>query len=237
MEYLIPFSIIALAAAIHASFQLSISSLTLMSGHALGKRHSQGRLLKLLGGFLFGALSMTGLLFVGLLYAFEFLLDGGAIPPIVWAALCGTLFGLGVAVWMFYYRKGKGTLLWIPRGMAQYLATRSKRTKSTAEAYALGLTSVCGELLFVIAPLGVAVLVSLTLAPMLQVAALLLYVAISLSSLALVAALVASGHKISRIQRWREDNKAFLQFVAGTSLLVLGFYLYVNEVLVLGVLQ
>ncbi|MGO3702128.1 MAG: hypothetical protein ACTJG2_03005 [Candidatus Saccharimonadales bacterium] len=237
MEYIIPFSIIALAAAIHASFQLSISTLTLMSGHTLGKKQSQTRLVKVLGGFLFGAMSMTALLFVGLSYLGEFTLAGGAVPPILWAALCGILFGLGVAVWLFYYRQGKGTMLWIPRGMALYLAERSKRTKSTAEAFALGLASIAGELLFIIAPLGVAVLVSLTLEPVLQVAALLLYVAISLFSLAIVAALVGSGHKISRIQQWREENKRFMQFIAGTSLFVLGFYLYVNEVLLLGVWQ
>lgn len=234
MEYYIPFSIIALAAAIHASFQLSISTLTLMSGHALGRKNSQTRLVKLLGGFLFGAICMTTLLFIAAFYAAEFVFFEQGIPPIIWAAVCGILFGFGVAVWMFYFRKGRGTILWIPRGMAQYLNVRSKRTKNTAEAFGLGMSTVVGELLFIIAPLIVAVLVTLTLAPMLQIAALLLYVAVSCSTLALVAALVSSGHKISRIQRWREDSRRFLQFISGTSLLILGFYLYVNEVLAIG---
>lgn len=125
-------------------------------------------------------------------------------------------------------------MLWLPRTVALYLAERSKRTKSTAEAFALGMASVTGELLFIVAPLGVAAMVGVTLPPVLQVAALLLYVLVSLLSLLLVAALVASGHKISQIQRWREENKRFLQFMAGSSLLVLGFYLYVNEVVLLG---
>ena len=42
--------------------------------------------------------------------------------------------------------------------------------------------------------------------------------------------LIGGGHKLSRIQKWREDNKRFMQFAAGSALLVLGFYMYVNEV-------
>ncbi|NLA43072.1 hypothetical protein GX865_02870 [Candidatus Saccharibacteria bacterium] len=235
MEYFIPFSIIALAAAVHASFQLSISTLTLMSGHSLGKKQSQSRLLRLISGFLLGVAGMTALLFVALVYAIEFWLENGSVPPVLWAALSGVLFGLGVAVWLFYFKKGSGTMLWLPRGVALYLAERSKRSKSTSEALALGMASVTGELLFIIAPLGVAAMITVTLPPLLQVAALLMYVPISITTLLIVAALVGSGHKISQIQRWREANKRFLQFIAGTSLLVLGFYLYVNEVLLVGV--
>jgi hypothetical protein len=36
---------------------------------------------------------------------------------------------------------------------------------------------------------------------------------------------------LSRIQRWREANKHFLQFAAGSGLLILGFFVYVNEFL------
>jgi hypothetical protein len=43
--------------------------------------------------------------------------------------------------------------------------------------------------------------------------------------------LIGGGHTISGIQRWREQNKRFLQFVAGSALIVLGFYVYVEQVL------
>lgn len=235
MEYSIPFSIIALAAAIHASFQLSISTLTLMSGRALGAKQSHTRLLWLLAGFLIGAMTMTMLLFIGLTYVAERIFIDKSVPLIVWTALTGLLFGLGVTIWLFYYRKEKGTVLWVPRGMARYLANRSKKTKSVAEAFALGLASVCGEIFFIIIPLCVAVLMSLSLSPELHISAMLGYVIISVTTLLLVAVLVASGHKISRIQRWREENKPFIQFITGASLFVLGFYLYANQVLLMGV--
>lgn len=235
MEFLTPFSIILLAAAVHASFQLSISTLTLMSGHALGTKQSQARLVSLMGSFLLGTAAMTALLLTAAVYLGSLLLRDGLVPPIIWAAVCGMLFGLGVAVWLFYYRRDKGTMLWLPRKTAEYIASRSKKTKNSAEAFGLGLASSFGELLFTGALILVAGLIIAMLPLELQPAAGLLYVGVSLLSLALVAALVGSGHRLSGIQRWREANKRFLQFVAGSSLLVLGFYLYVNEVLSLGV--
>lgn len=230
---LIALSIVCLAALIHASFQLSISTLTLMSGHTIGRGRSHTRLVSLLGGFTAGAATMTTLLVCTLAFTFAHLTTSHVVPPVLWAAACGLLFGVGIAVWMFYYRHGKGTILWLPRPTSEFLAARSKKTKNTGEAFALGLASVFGELLFIIAPLVTATLVLLPLSSDYQLLGTLLYVGISMSSLLLVALLVSGGHKLSHIQRWRETNKNFLQFAAGTALFVLGFYLYVNEVLVL----
>lgn len=230
---LIALSIVCLAALIHASFQLSISTLTLMSGHTIGRGRSHMRLVSLLGSFTAGAATMTTLLICTIGLTISYLTVSIAVPPVLWAAACGLLFGVGIAVWMFYYRKGKGTVLWLPRPTSEFLAERSKKTKNTGEAFALGLASVFGELLFIIAPLLTSVLVLLPLEPDWQLLGILLYVAISMSSLLLVALLVSGGHKLSRIQRWRETNKNFLQFASGTALFILGFYLYVNEVLIL----
>lgn len=232
MTDIVALSIVCLAALIHASFQLSISTLTLMSGHALGAGRSHTRLVSLLGGFTAGATTMTILLICTLGFLFDYFISSFYTPPVLWAATCGLLFGVGLAVWLFYYRRGRGTMLWLPRQTADFLAERSKKTKNTGEAFALGLASVFGELLFIIAPLIVSVLVILPLAPVMQLLGILLYVGISMISLFAVAVLVSGGHRLSGIQRWREANKNFLQFAAGTALFVLGFYLYVNEVLI-----
>lgn len=234
MTDIIALSIVCLAALIHASFQLSISTLTLMSGHTLGFGRSHTRLLSLLGGFNFGTITMTLLLLCTLGYVLQQVM-GASVPPVVWAAVCGMLFGVGLAVWLFYYRKDRGTTLWVPRHTADFLARRSKHTRNTAEAFALGLMSVLGELLFIIAPLSVVVLIILPLDPALQLLCITLYVLISASSLIVITVLVSGGHRLSSIQKWRETNKHFLQFSAGSALFVLGFYLYVNQVLVLPV--
>lgn len=222
-------AIIAFAALIHASFQLSVSVLTLLSGHAIGKRTAHARLVRLMTGFTAGAGVMTMLLVAFVAYVVD-RVYGHHVPLVLWALACGVLVGVGISVWRFYYRPGRGTSLWVPRGVARYLDERSKATKRSAEAFGLGLGSVTGELLFIIAPVLIGALVLIHLPPTWQLVGILLYTAISLSPLLVVGALIGSGHTLSHIQRWRETNKHFLQFVAGSGLLVLGAYVYVEQV-------
>lgn len=223
-------AIVTLAALIHASFQLSVSVLTLLSGHALGTKQSQGKVLRLTFGFVAGAGVMTLLLlsFISLLFSHLF---GADSPQLIWAITCGLLVGVGLAVWFFYYRKDKGTTLWVPRGFARHLSERSKQTKHTAEAFSLGLTSVISELLFVAAPMIVSALVLVQLPGEWQLVGILIYAVISLTTLFSIAVLIGSGHKLSAIQKWRESNKKFLQFSAGGALAILGFFVYVCKII------
>ncbi len=230
MDILSSFLIVIVAACIHASFQLSVSMLTLLSGHAIGAKHSHARLLRLTSGFVFGASVMTMLLISFTSYILQQLFHG-TTPLLVWAMSCGLLLGLGVAVWAFYYRRESGTTLWLPRGTAKYLSDRTKATKSSAEAFGLGLSSVTAELLFIVAPIIIASLALVHLTPQLQLLGVGLYVFVSMVSLLLVWALVGSGHSLSGIQKWRERNKRFLQFAAGSGLIALGFYVYVDQVM------
>lgn len=223
-------AIIALAALIHASFQLSVSVLTLLGSHALSTKQTSAKLLRLTTGFLIGAGIMTMLLIsftsLVLLHAF-----GTETPQIIWATGCGLLIGVAVSIWLFYYRREKGTTLWIPRSIAAYLTKRTQSTEQSAEAFGLGLSSVIGEILFIIAPLIISALVLIQLPPLWQLAGIGIYTLISSLSLIIVWVLIGSGHSLSRIQRWRESNKHFLQFAAGAGLIVLGFFVYVNEIL------
>lgn len=235
MTVLDSFIIIAGAALIHASFQLSVSMLTLLSSHTIGAKRSHKRLLGLTNAFTLGVSVMTLLLLCTTALAAQLSLRDQAVT-VAWVAVCGSLLGLGIAVWIFYYRKEQGTTLWLPRGAARYLSDRTKATKQSAEAFGLGLSSVVAELLFILAPLLVAALVLIELTPMFQLVGIGMYATISLLPLLIVNALVGSGHRISRIQRWREDNKRFLQFIAGGGLIALGFYVYVDNVLTPAVL-
>lgn len=230
MEHFDSLIIVAVAALIHASFQLSVSVLTLLSSHTLGAKRSQGKLLRLTNSYTAGVAVMTAFLvsFGAVLVNGVF---GKAVPAIWWVGLCGLLFGLGVSVWLLYYRKEKGTSLWVPRSMARHLSERTKATKYSAEAFSLGLASVIGELLFIAGPVLVTVFTLIKLPAAWQLGGVGVYTLISLLPLLIVDILVGSGHSIGRIQKWREDNKLFLQFAAGTALFILSFYLYVVQVL------
>lgn len=203
--------------------------LTLLSGHSIGAKSAASRTLRLAGSFFAGVVTMTLLVvaFLGYVASQLFRHD---VPPLVWSIVSGLMLGLGVAVWAFYYRRADGTSLWLPRGFARFLSDRTKSTRSSVEAFSLGLTSVLAEGLFIFTPAAAAALTMIKFSPPAQLGGLLLYVAIASFSLAIVVVLIGSGHKLSTIQKWREDNKRFLQFAAGSALIILGFYLYVNSV-------
>lgn len=226
---LILIAIITLAALVHASFQLSVSVLTLMSGHAIGSRASHLRLLRITSGFIFGVFVTTML--VVTFAAFMFLAFSSLIDSLlVWILLSGLMTSLGIAVWLFYYRHSPGTALWIPRGMARYLGERAKKTTHASEGFSLGSASVFAELIFTGVPAAVAAYSLATLPVAVQVAGLFGYTLVATTPLIIVYALIGGGHKLSRIQQWRENNKRFLQFAAGSALLILGLFVYAYEV-------
>lgn len=229
MDILTSLLVVAFAGLIHASFQLSISVLTLLSGHAIGAKHARSRVLGLTFSFVGGVTVMTLLLlsFIAFILVSMF---GSDSPDLLWSVACGLTIGVGVAVWLFYYRREKGTALWVPRGIAHYLSDRTKATKHTAESFGLGMMSVVGELLFIIAPLFVAALVLSQLDPVWQLLGVAIYVIVSILPLKTVWMLISGGNKISDIQKWRESNKYFLQFVAGAGLIILGVFTYVCKV-------
>lgn len=231
MDTLTTLSVITLAALMHASFQLSVSMITLLSSHSAGNKRSPRHTTALVFSFLAGTMTMTMLLVSSLAYVASTSF-GRNVPSVAWAVVCGLMIGLGIAIWAFYYRRQAGTALWIPRGMARFLLQRTKATRWLAESYSLGLVSVVGEVLFVIVPSTAAALALLYLPRHLQLPALLWYVLIASCGTALVAVLTSAGHHISSIQRWREDNKRFLQFIAGSGFLVLGAFIYANIVAV-----
>jgi hypothetical protein len=172
-------------------------------------------------------MTLLALSFISLIFLHLF---GNNAPQLVWAIACGLLIGVGLAVWFFYYRPGNGTALWIPRSFARHLSERSKATKNAAESFSLGLTTVVSELLFIGAPMIISALVLITLPGHWQLVGIAIYAVISLLTLFSVWILIGSGHKLSSIQKWREDNKRFLQFAAGGALAVLGFFVYAFKI-------
>lgn len=231
MDIATSLAIVAFAALIHASFQLSVSVLTLLSGHAIGAKKSRARVLRLTSSYVTGAGVMTLLLlsFTSLVFLHVF---GIEVPLLVWAIVCGLVLGIGIAVWLFYYRRNRGgTELWIPRSFAKHLNDRSKATHHSAEAFSLGLTSVIAELLFIIPCITIAALVLINLPGVWQLAGIAIYTIISLLGLGLVWSLIGSGKSLATIQRWRENNKRFMQFAGGSALVVLGFFVYVSKIM------
>ena len=230
MDILSALSIIGLAALVHASFQLSVGVLTLMSGHTIGTKKSQAKLFRLSAAYTAGAGVMTALLLALTILVCMHLFNGG-ISLLTWSIISGIALGIGIAVWLFYYRHRKtGTELWIPRSFAHHLTERSKATKQSVESFSLGMVTVVAEIIFIVPTLLLAALAILQLPAEWQLGGLALYTILSLAGLGIVWMLIGSGHSVSKIQKWRETNKKFLQFSAGSALIILGFFIYVSQV-------
>ena len=213
---------------VHACFQLAVSVLTLLSSHTIGRRLPNTRLLSLNFWYILGVIVMVTLLALGAMslqrWALTVIGDGAEFVTLGLIPLVALLMVL------FYYRRGRGTRLWLPRPAADYITSRAKRTKSSVEAFSLGMTTAVTELPFAIAPLAIVALafqgfsndqwVRLAISYALAVTLPLMFVAVYLSS----------GHKISSVQAWRENAKEFLNWTSAAALLLLTLYLVVLRI-------
>lgn len=221
-----PYALVILAGLFaHACFQLSVSMLTLINSHAIGAGKRHGVILKLSVSYILGALFSTIGLLATVTYFFTSVIS---IKPssIAWIFVCALVFAVGWAVLLFYYRRGKGTQLWLPRSFVEFATSRAKKTKNAFESFSLGLTMVIAELPFLIAPLVLAGAVLSSLPSLEQSIGLLAYAVAACAPLFIITVMVGGGHKISSIQRWREDNKQFLQWTSGLTLILLAVYLF-----------
>ena len=211
----------------HACFQLAVSVLTLLSSHSIGLQRSHLRVLHLSTSYTAGAFTATVGLIAFVTFALGVLNTGTSY--LSWAIVAGLNAGVGVAVLAFYYRKGKGTMLWLPRSAADILGARAKKTKNTFEAFGLGLMTVIAEAPFLIAPVAaVALLISSTSLSASSLGWALVYAFVVTLPLLVITFMISSGHRISTIQRWREANKTFLQVTSGGALIVLGCFILVK---------
>lgn len=226
-ESIIPLAILALGAAgLHASLQLATAAMTLLSGHSLGAKRSHKRLLHLNFSYVCGAALMV------------FLLGLGTIAIITsygsfwtqnewWRVAAAINLATGLAIAFAYYRKGRGTVLWLPRSLADHITIRAKKTKRGVEAFSLGMTAVVAELPFAIGPLLTVSLVAIGAEPGRQATLAIVYSLITCLPLLTLLVMVGGGHRISTIQRWREQSKTFWRYATGGGFLLIAFYIAV----------
>lgn len=213
---------------VHACFQLSVSVLTLLSSHTIGRQIPNSRLLNLNFWYILGVILMITLLLLGSISAERSLMmrDArlGALLPLSILPL------VALMIVLFYYRRGKGTRLWLPRPAAEYITARAKKTRSSVEAFSLGMTTAVAELPFVIAPLAIVAFAFHGFAADKWLALSVGYALAVCAPLVFVAFYISSGHKISSVQRWREDAKSFLNWTSAATLLLLTIYLAVLQI-------
>lgn len=229
MEMIIPFSEVFLAAVIHATLQLSLGALLLLYHASLGK-HVRRKTRFLVDSYISG---MGMLVFLGLA-ATIFILDRYFEKPLYIEELVivvGMLIALAIAVWFFYYRRGKSTELWLPRSVARFIDKRAKLTNSNTEAFSLGVLTSLAEMPFTLILFVVAANSILVLPQLYQILAVAMYTVITIIPPIVLRLAIRKGQTVVDIQRWRVKHKTFFRLLTGVGFLVLGFFLFTFEVL------
>lgn len=229
MDMLIPFGEVLLAAATHATLQLGLGALLLLY-HASSGKHVKKRTKSLVGSYIAG----IGMLVFLAVAAMAFLMSNYFEAPLYPEELMivvGMLVALAIAAWIFYYRRGKTTELWLPRSVARFVDRRARETNSNTEAFSLGVLTSLAEMPFTMILFTVAANSITAMQPLQRILAVGLYTLVAILPLAIFRIVIRKTHNVTDIQRWRVKNKMFLRVMTGVGFLVLGFFVFAFEVL------
>ena len=120
--------------------------------HYASAKNSRDKALNLSSFFVIGNAVMTTLLLALIYFSlYHFLLDNPMfdITMLYWA-IAGILALLGLFVFCFYYRRGKGTELFISRKAAKSILLKARTVRNSSDAFVLGLAAGIFEIIFVL---------------------------------------------------------------------------------------
>ena len=223
MSIITSLGIIVLAVLIMASLQLSPGVFAFFYHYVLGK-FSKRKASDLTLFFIIGAEIINALIFLAVYFLLSFFMLGnfGLKNDIFSYALIGVFSVLAIICFFFYYRRGSGTQLFIPRSYAKGLDRVANSTNSRKEAVLLGTLAGSYELVFTL-PLFIIVATialefSISHLPANLIA--ILFVVSPLLPLFIIRWQYQSGHNLAEIIRLRIKNKIFIR-----SMLTLCFFL------------
>lgn len=141
------------------------------------------------------------------------------------------LMVLAVAMWIFYYRRGDSTELWVPGPVAKFIDNRAKVTENNTEAFSLGVLSALLELPMSLALFVLAADSILEIPVLWQLLMILLYTLLSILPLVALKLSIRTGKTVVDVQKWRVKNKNFLRIMSGVGYLVLAGFVFAFKVL------
>lgn len=197
-----------------ASLGLNLSSITLMSGHALSQRSSQQQLRHLLICFSFGAMAAIFLLTSTILLLRWQIPHITYYPTLIILLIIQTLIMLLIKV----FQASDNLNPWTLRQVRKFIQQRCIKTNSGAEAISLGIFSVLSNIWLLFLPLfnlAGAFSVNQFILPIITIISFI--TTLPFLSISLVIVLRV---QISRIHRFLISNATFLHIVSLLSLIL-----------------
>ena len=127
--------------------------------------------------------------------------------------MVGLFFALALAFYLFYFKKGYGTKLFISRKTAKNFNKRALAVKTRSDAFALGFTAGLPELIFTL-PLYFILLIEVSacfVIPDTCSSILFLFVLLTISPLFFIYAYFRNGNNLANFERARIKNKGFFR--------------------------
>ena len=229
MSDLLCIATIVLAGIVQASLQLSLGGLILLYHASMG-HHRRRKTRYLARNYILGAGVISFLMVCALGFLISSLFNGAL--KIEWLIICvGIFLASALVMWLFYYRRGHNTELWLPRSFTHYIQRRAKTTGDGIEAFSLGMLSSFAEMPLSIALYFVVANCILNLSAQYQIAAVIGYTIMSIIPLLILRLRVRTGQNVVEVQKWRVRNKAFARIISGSGFLVLAAFVMVYWVL------
>lgn len=229
MEMIVPFSEVFLAAVVHATLQLQLGTLLLLYHSSIGK-HVKKKTKNLIDSYISGVGTLVFLMLAAMVFILDRYFEKSLyIEEIV--IVSGMLVALAIAVWAFYYRRGKSTELWLPRSVARFIDKRAKETNNNTEAFSLGMLTSLAEMPFTLVLLFVAANSIMKLPFLYQIIAVAVYTIITIIPPTVMRLAIRKGQTVVDVQRWRVKHKMFFRILSGVGFVVLGCFLFTFEVL------
>lgn len=211
------------SAAVDSINPCAIGVLILMVSVILGGGHSVGRLLLLGGAYIASIFTVYLVAGLGLVYFFSEI-------PIVIAEYLSIAVGLlvvaaGLLEIKDYFWYGKGFSLQIPHYFAMKIQEYSSSKSTVLGVMFLGAFVAAVELPCTGAPYLAIITVLRINFDLVALGLMVLYNLIFIAPLVVILIMVASGAKVSSVQKWKEESKGGMRLAIGLLLIALGWIL------------
>lgn len=149
----------------------------------------------------------------------------------IWV-MAGISLALSLISFIFYFRSGRGTELFISRRMAKGIKHKITITKTRSDAFVLGLVSIVPELIFTLPLilLSAIEIMRLNINCPERACLIILFAVAAIFPLLLIHGFSANGHTLAEFTRFRFKNKPFFRFWLSFS------YFLIAILIILGVL-
>ncbi len=233
MSVFTPLSILILSTLIIASMKLIPGIFALFYHYASGK-YSVKKVSNLSIFFILGVETLPVFILTILnFFTFVFFFTNrSSINGVLLWSIIGSLFALGLAFSLFYFRRSSGTELFISRHLASSFEEKAKLVKKPSDAYILGLISGIPELIFTL-PLYFIVFITITKSFIVVTSCstiLMSFILLTISPLFFLYAYFRTDNNLANFMKLRTKNKNFFRFFVSILYFLLAILIIIFEV-------